>query len=325
MTLLWGAVIAAGCERGTPWQQIAEGPLPARWGHVAVYDAKRDRMLVFGGQSTSSLLSDVWALDLATLAWQQVETHPGPSPRTNLAAVLDGARDRLVIIDGRVDVSTPLSDVWALDLTTNTWTESASAPPARLDLPVASDGQRAWVFGGVGEPLQSLDDLWELDLSTDQWRQLCDDGVRPAARGSSAMAFWNGGVYLIGGHDYAVVHRDVWRYDLAAEQWQELSPSGGLVAAAHFGYAFDPTCNAEILSSGDNLDNYDLALTDALTLTDPAGFALIPSSKMPPPRDHATMIEDLSRRQLVLYGGGSLGDGLGLLGDAWTRELGACP
>jgi hypothetical protein len=323
--LLLGALAMVACERGTPWQEVPPGPLPARWGHVAGYDARRDRMLVFGGQSSSSLLSDVWALDLATLTWQQVSTGQGPSPRTNLAAVIDAARDRLVIIDGRVGVSTPLSDVWALDLATHTWTESSSAPPARLDLPVATDGARAWIFGGVGEPLQSLDDFWELDLSTDQWRQLPDDGVRPSARGSSAMAFWNGGVYLIGGHDYSIVHRDVWRYDLAAQRWAELSTSGGLVAAAHFGYAFDTACNAELLSSGDNLDNYDVALTDALTFTDPAGFSLIPSSRMPPPRDHAAMIEDPSRRQLVLYGGGHLGDGLGLLGDAWTLELGACP
>jgi hypothetical protein len=323
--LLLGALGMAACERGTPWQQVPPGPLPGRWGHVAVYDEKRDRMLVFGGQSESSLLADTWALDLATLSWQQLPTNPGPSQRTNLAAVLDRARDRLVIVDGRVGVATPLSDVWALDLATNTWTESAEAPPARLDLPLATDGQRAWIFGGVGQPLQSLDDLWQLDLSTDHWQPLPDDGVRPPARGSSAMAFWNGGVYLIGGHDYAAVYRDVWRYDLAAQRWEELSASGGMVAAAHFGYAFDPACNAEVLSSGDNLDNYDVALTDALTVADPTGFSLIPSSKMPPPRDHASMIEDLSRRQLVLFGGGRLGDGLGLLGDAWTLELGACP
>jgi hypothetical protein len=316
---------AVACERGTPWQSVPTGPLPARWGHVAAYDAKRDRMLVFGGESASGLLNDVWALDLSTLQWSQIDAAAGPTPRTNLAAVLDAARDRLVIIDGRVGINTPITDVWQLALATNTWTQLSSAPPARLDLAAATDGEHAWVFGGVGDPLQSLDDLWEMDLSTDVWTQSPDQGIRPAARGSSALAVSNGGVFLTGGHDFAVIHADTWRYDLASQAWQQQSPSGGLVAAAHFGYALDATCNALFLSAGDNLDNYDLALTDALTLTAPLHIDLVPSSRMPPPRDHTAMIEDASRRRLVLYGGGRLGDGLGLLDDAWTLALGECP
>ena len=37
------------------------------------------------------------------------------------------------------------------------------------------------------------------------------------------------------------------------------------------------------------------------------------------------MILDAQRRRLVLYGGGTLGDGLGTLGDAWLLELGRLP
>ena len=37
------------------------------------------------------------------------------------------------------------------------------------------------------------------------------------------------------------------------------------------------------------------------------------------------MIFDAGRYQLVLFGGGTLGDGLGTLDDAWRLPLEACP
>ena len=78
-------------------------------------------------------------------------------------------------------------------------------------------------------------------------------------------------------------------------------------------------------SGGDNLDNFDVAFTDRLTLGGSPAFARVHTSAMPPPRDHASLIVDGGHRRLVLLGGGSLGDGLGLRGDAWIYPLGACP
>jgi len=78
------------------------------------------------------------------------------------------------------------------------------------------------------------------------------------------------------------------------------------------------------LTGGDNLDNFDVAFTDGVILGDNARFARLPTSKLPPARDHASSIIDSTRRKLIVFGGGSLGDGLGLLGDAWTYQLGGC-
>jgi hypothetical protein len=43
----------------------AAGP-SARWGDTAVYDGKRDRMLVFAGEGASGELADVWSFDLGS-------------------------------------------------------------------------------------------------------------------------------------------------------------------------------------------------------------------------------------------------------------------
>jgi hypothetical protein len=287
-------------------------------------------MLVFGGDDGSAenaQLGDLWSLDLGSLAWQRlhVAAGPAPSPRTDLAGVLDLERDRFIIIGGRVGLGTSIGETWALDLKSMSWRQLPDLPVARHDVPGTSDGGRAWVFGGAGVLFQSLDDLWELDYATDTWTQLPDDGVRPPARGSSSLAYHDGSIYLFGGHDVAVVHRDLWRYDLGKKRWFQLSPDGAPVAGAHFGYAVDPICSELFLSGGDNLDNFDLAFTDRLTLGGEPKFARVHTSAMPPPRDHASLIVDGGHRRLVLFGGGSLGDGLGLRGDAWIYQLGACP
>lgn len=308
-----------------PWRSVDASPVPARWGQVASIDAKRDRMLVFGGDGAHGQLDDVWALDLASNAWSRLETTDGPGPRTDLAGVVDAAHDRLVVMFGRIGVATSIDEVWALDLATLAWSELPSGPPARHDVPVATDGEHAWVFGGAGAFLQSLDDLWELDLATDSWRALPDDGTRPPARGSSALTYHDGGVWLVGGHDVASIQRDVWRYDLGARVWQRFDPIGASVAGAHYGYAVDALCGSLFLAGGDNLDNFDVAFTDALALDGSARFARVPTSVLPPPRDHASLVFDSRRRELVLFGGGSEGDGLGLLGDAWRYAVRTCP
>ena len=56
---------------GVPsWSALTSTGTPptGRTGHTAIYDPVRDRMIVFGGSSGGVRLSDVWALDLASLA-----------------------------------------------------------------------------------------------------------------------------------------------------------------------------------------------------------------------------------------------------------------
>jgi hypothetical protein len=321
---------------GPAWIPIPTDGISPRWGQVAVYDACRDRMVVFGGDGltasdeaefhgSSGQTNELLALDLGTLAWTVLPATNAPGPRTDLAGILDDTRDRLVIVGGRVGFATSIDEVWAYSFSTATWSQLPSGPPARHDVPGATDGTRMWVFGGAGNFLQSLDDLWELDLATDAWRQMPDDGVRPPARTSGALVYRGGALYAVGGHDATSVKRDAWRYDLAAERWTKLDYEGDPIAAAHFGWTLDDACDRLILTAGDNLDNYDVATTSALSFGSSPAFSLFATSNLAPPRDHPSMIFDRARRRLVLFGGGGLGDGLGTYGDAWRLDVAGCP
>ncbi len=77
------------------WNRLESAGPSARWGHAAVYDDARHRMLVFGGQSADGELADLWSLDLDRETWTKLSpSGPAPAARVNPSAVVDPSRDR---------------------------------------------------------------------------------------------------------------------------------------------------------------------------------------------------------------------------------------
>src|SRR5215831_8670219 len=109
-------VAALGPSPG--WTQLAPTgtPPPGRAGHVAVYDAASDRMIVFGGtNATTPELNDAWALTLSgTPAWQDLHANGAPS-RKGASAIHDPVGGRMLVFGGSVG-STQMNDVWQLTL-----------------------------------------------------------------------------------------------------------------------------------------------------------------------------------------------------------------
>src|SRR5262249_46918603 len=119
--ILWGGdpithpeVWALPLSGDPQWAQLeTSGAAPGqRWGHAAVYDPNRNRMIIFGGFDNNFLLNDVWALSLGgTPTWTQLVPGGTPPPRRrSLAAIFDPAGDRMIVYGG-YDGSF-LSDVW---------------------------------------------------------------------------------------------------------------------------------------------------------------------------------------------------------------------
>ncbi len=137
------------------WTQLRPRGTPgSRDSHCAAYDARRDRMVVFGGEAqwAQSLgdsrqpLYDTWALSLAgdSLAWSQLSTTAAFQGR----AVLDSLHDRLVAWAGD-------SALWVLPLEgPGTWHRlpaTGDLPTPRSDFGLAFDAShdRMLVFGGM--------------------------------------------------------------------------------------------------------------------------------------------------------------------------------
>ena len=104
---------AAGAGEALAWAEVTAAGPPPRWGHVAGFDAKRNRMWVFGGTSADGRLGDLWRF---SGGWTEVKAAGGPSARFTSGAVMDAERDRWIVMSG--DDKAARDDVWALALDT---------------------------------------------------------------------------------------------------------------------------------------------------------------------------------------------------------------
>lgn len=135
------------------------------WGMTSVYDARGDRMLIFGGSTSDDYYgsnNDVWELKLRGLPqWTKLTTAgTPPSPRRSSTAILDPIRNRMVVYGGFDAVPGSdqfLGDTWALDLGSDppTWTEltpAGTTPHGRDVTSAAYDPiqDRMILFGGWG-------------------------------------------------------------------------------------------------------------------------------------------------------------------------------
>ena len=187
---------------GTPaWTAIhPSGTTPhRRRAHTAIFDAPRDRMIVFGGigfdAGRSAFWPDdsaaVWSLSLsATPGWSVIETPQALlSRRFAHAVALDPTRDRMWVYGGSDQIGSVnfSPGLYYLDLAgTNAWTSVAAAGPAPPGLAehvmvYDTSRDRIVLFGGIRAfTAAPMRDVWQLTLSgTPTWSQVTVEGTPP--------------------------------------------------------------------------------------------------------------------------------------------------
>jgi len=303
---LWSYDVACGSFEQL---EVGEGPGPRARG-AAVYDEAGDRLVVFGGRyrkgssGAYKLYNETWALDLATMSWQELATTGAPSARSNATAVYVAATRQMVVFGGNTSTDalsfTPLNDVWTLDLETLAWspvTTTGTKPKTRLFHTAAVDpaGSRLFVYGGGGVgafqgPFYA--DLWSLDLATGAWLKLHNGGASaPRGRIWSTMMFVpeKEQLLLFGGHDDGEVgnNNDTWSFDLASKKWEALVPAEVVKTKATDFCVFPPDFTAPNLAAPDRRSAHM------------AGF-------------------DAGRGEWVIFGGKT---DCGLIDDAWHLDV----
>jgi N-acetylneuraminic acid mutarotase len=203
---------------------------PGRWGSMAVYDPRSDRVLLFGGAdlSTNAALNDLWAYDYETNTW--TERHPpvSPPPRQWHALVYVPTIDRTVLFGGtNSSDGSLLNDTWAYDYHRNRWTElhPRHAPSARMQPGMAFDPRtnRLVLFGGfLGLYDQPSGDTWIYDVASNRWRQAFPK-ESPSPRFGHGMSRTNGSVVLFGGGPTVPGYTNqTFLYDSRANTWREV-------------------------------------------------------------------------------------------------------
>ena len=247
-TAIYGELLEFSLN-GTPtWRKLeVAGPGPSiRREASVILDARRDRLVVFGGRTipAGEILGDAWTLDLGTspLRWTSLVPADGVAPgrRWGHSAIYDEACDRMVIHGGTGPTEFEplglLDDVWALSLGSSpTWTKltpEGTPPPAHYEHSAMYDRRRGRmvVFGGyspgLGDMKEDLRDLWTLTLDdAPRWTRTRPLGPRPSARTEASAGYDEAGDrWLIYGcgrlRSGARAPRSLWRHRLRSRRNQ---------------------------------------------------------------------------------------------------------
>ena len=105
---------------GETWRQAEVAGPSGRDHHRAVYDRKRDRVVLFGGWDGVQVVGDTWEWD--GTGWRRAATE-GPAPRAPLGLAYHETHDQVVLMGGK-DLATTYADTWLWDGTS--WTASAT-------------------------------------------------------------------------------------------------------------------------------------------------------------------------------------------------------
>ena len=267
-----------------------------------------DQLVLGGGDGTSQLAQDVWALSLpAPETWTRIETDTSPPGRLAHSAIRDGAGDRMIVFGGS-SMGT-LDDTWALSLADpHVWTELATTgtpPSPRADHAAVHDPMRdrMIVFGG-----DSTNETWELALDGSlQWSPVATTGGPPPGRLSHTAIHdpLRDRMIVFGGAEPTSLLNDVWALSLSTHVWTELEPSGTAPGGRRDHVAVhDPGHDQMIVYGGNN--NFSPFLNDVWTLSlgnPPTWTEIFPSGPVPEgPITHAGLF-DPARDRLIAFGG----------------------
>ncbi|MFX0065550.1 MAG: Kelch repeat-containing protein [Candidatus Hermodarchaeota archaeon] len=247
-----------------------------------VYDPVHQKVILFGGASTSGFKDDTWIFDYLSNQWTQVFPNIKPPARHSHPLIYDSTTQKLILFGGYGLDDVLLNDTWVYDYTNNTWTELTPtlSPIARYGHPMVYDPviQKSILFGGNTWTAGNQNDTWIYDYSSNTWTKLAFS-THPSARKWSSMVYdpTNHQTILFGGASGAEGYLgDTWIYQSSINEWSQIptsiAPSGRTLSAL----AYDSVNQQVILFGGreaiDTLDDtwaYDPAST-IWTVMDPA-------------------------------------------------------
>jgi hypothetical protein len=218
------AVLAAEAPPLIPGDGNVDFRYPFGWaprtGHATVYDAARQRVVVYGGTTSDRVCPTV---EWDGAYWKGIWTTNVPPVTTGHAMAYDAARGVTVLFGG----GNALAETWLYDGTNWTRATPAVSPPGRAQHAMAYDSvsQRVLLYGGTSCPGQTgfddsyLKDFWAWNGVN--WAQL--GGVpadMPALRGHAMACDTNRGVtVLYGGTQYGFFN-NTWRTWPHTNTWE---------------------------------------------------------------------------------------------------------
>jgi hypothetical protein len=306
------------------WHLSQADPLRpgARNGSVGVYDAVRDRIVVFGGNLPSALPTDVWTWDFST-AWATLDavgSPESPQPRADHMMTLRHGWPALYLLGGYwANSGNGRSDIWRLDLTHDpVWSRESAETieiPGEPGLVSVYDpvGNRIVVVSPMS--FQYPKDMWSV-VPGGAWTPITPPGTRPPAQAERGIAYDSARHQLLLTGFAATGGWEVWSWSFdSGAPWIRLTAQAPSPVRVIWGNSsvYDPIDDQLVVIGGQpNAEVWALRFHPTLhwvQLGTPAG---------PTTRGEHAITLDTRRRRILLAGGHSGGASLG---DLWEFDL----
>lgn len=240
------------------WTQMNPSMRPGgRLGHDMVYDTESDRIILFGGVDAAYLgaRSTCWAYDFNTDTWAEQAT--GPSPRIGPRMAYDAESDRVILFGGasaeRAGSGITLTDTWAYDFNTDSWTEMkpSISPPDEWYQAITYDAKSDRVLMWWGSPDKSV---WAYDFNTNTWTEN-EPVEQPPTTGRFGALVYDSesdrSILYGGGHfEGSDTTDETWVYDYNANTWTKMEPSGVPGELTSHSMVYNPTLDLVVLFGG---------------------------------------------------------------------------
>jgi hypothetical protein len=266
------------------WQKInPNGTLPPALANLpAVYDPAKNRLLIFGGNASTSKppdplarVGDTWILSnvigSGIPTWSQLTTTIAPPARGGHSAVFDSTSNRMVVFAGAGTENYARKDVWILvnpGDTSPTWAEYLTGtpqPPARVNHAAVYTGtgkNRMIVFGG---------DIGGSTFTNDTWVLRDANGIPSST--VSAITVKGGSVSLCNGYTIQLtpVATDAAGNEVSGVLfiWSTSNPAAATVSPT--GLVTGTGAGSATITAGNGVVSGSLAITIKLPPTTPGG------------------------------------------------------
>jgi N-acetylneuraminic acid mutarotase len=248
LALLQALGTAAAEKAAAPvWTAKAKG-CTQRFAHSAVWDAKREAMLVFAGEGRDAdafiFFSDLWTYNPAKDEWKELtlKEQARPSKRAYHACAWDTRRNQMWVFGGSGADFKGMDDLWSFDPAARKWTKlepKDPRPKGRLSatLQYHPDADALLLVGGLGgfgEGAPAVRDLWVYDIQANKWSQ--KKCAAPQLWQCASVLDPKAGLLILhGGFDERFqVRTETWVYEVGKDKWRE-PVKGERFADAHTG------------------------------------------------------------------------------------------
>jgi hypothetical protein len=301
------------------WTRITPAVEPmVRWGHSAIVDPVRGRMIIFGGtEYGSSLVNEIWALSLAAVpAWKNLTTPSAlPLSRWGQSQVYDAVHGRMLLFGGYSEQTGLLNDTWELSLGSRPeWTllQPSGTPPSPREGHTAiydPHRNRMLVFAGTRENDIRTNEVWELSLSgVPAWKLLTPAGPAPEPRETHTAIYdaLNDRMVVFAGVGQSSYLSDLWAMSLSGQPTWARIPAAGPPPLARFEHSaiYDPLRQRMVVFGGiDAMFSFSSELWSLSLGASPAWTLLDPPGPRPAERSYHCAIHDSARDRMIMFGG----------------------